>query len=224
MFLLRRYARRPSPSMVVAVIALLLASGGVAYAQIPDSDTGVIDGCYANRTGALRVIDTEANPDETCTTKEMELDWNQTGTAGADGVDGAPGAAGAAGAAGPNFILGSSRGKPLAANAFTYVGISTADSELLKAQQVAAVSGTYTKLLCVVGTSPGSDSRVLFIVRRLNSLSLPNPPACSVAAGSTVGVSIAGSVTFTAGEQFVLEALNTGTTAITNGVTWALAP
>lgn len=77
MFLLRRYARRPSPSMVVAVIALLLASGGVAYAAIPNSTTGVIDGCYAIRTGALRVIDTEANPTETCTTKERALTWNQ---------------------------------------------------------------------------------------------------------------------------------------------------
>ena len=89
MFSLRRYARRPSPPMVVALIALLLASGGVAYAAIPDSG-GLIHGCYSDRTGTLRVINTEATPPETCnTTKETALFWNQTGQPGVAGADGA---------------------------------------------------------------------------------------------------------------------------------------
>lgn len=47
---------RPSPALAVALAALLIAIGGVAFASIPGSN-GVIKGCYANRDGALRVID-----------------------------------------------------------------------------------------------------------------------------------------------------------------------
>ena len=83
---LRRHPRPPSPSMIVAFIALLVAAGGVTYAAIPDS-SGDIHGCFSDRTGALRVIDTEATPPETCNgTKETPLVWNQEGQSGATNV------------------------------------------------------------------------------------------------------------------------------------------
>lgn len=77
--------RRPSPALVVAFIALLLALGGVAFAAIPDSDDGEIHGCYANNNGALRVIDAQAG--QTCnTSRETALTWNQRGPQGVPGT------------------------------------------------------------------------------------------------------------------------------------------
>jgi hypothetical protein len=37
----------------VAVLAVLVAAGGVAVAAIPDAGTGVFHGCYSTETGAL---------------------------------------------------------------------------------------------------------------------------------------------------------------------------
>jgi hypothetical protein len=80
--------------MVIAFIALLVAGGGVAAAAIPDSDDGEIHGCYANRNGALRVVDDQAG--ETCNaSKETALVWNQQGPPGTPGTPGTPGSAGA---------------------------------------------------------------------------------------------------------------------------------
>lgn len=85
----RSVVRRPSPSMVVALIALLLAAGGVSYAVIPNSD-GSINGCYSKRDGSLRVIDTAAG--ETCASRESAISFASTDAAGrvanADSLDG----------------------------------------------------------------------------------------------------------------------------------------
>ncbi len=43
--------------IVMLAAAGLALSAGIAYASIPDSG-GVIHGCYANKDGSLRVIDT----------------------------------------------------------------------------------------------------------------------------------------------------------------------
>ena len=68
---------RPSPSMVVALVALVVAAGGVTYAAIPDS-SGVIHGCYSKAQGAVRVIDTESNPPGKCKSNETALSWQGT--------------------------------------------------------------------------------------------------------------------------------------------------
>ena len=49
---------RLSPAMVVAVVAVVLALGGVSWASIPDS-SGVVHSCYKKENGQLRVIDTD---------------------------------------------------------------------------------------------------------------------------------------------------------------------
>jgi hypothetical protein len=56
---------------IVLVVVLL---GGVAIANIPDSD-GIIHGCYKKSGGALRVIDPSAG--QSCTARERPLPWNQ---------------------------------------------------------------------------------------------------------------------------------------------------
>jgi hypothetical protein len=85
------------------ILALALASAGITYAAIPDN--GVIHGCYAKNTGALRVIDTA----QTCTSKETLLNWNQTGPVGPQGPAGPPGPAGVTTA----FFRESQTGGPL---------------------------------------------------------------------------------------------------------------
>jgi hypothetical protein len=86
---------RPSPAAATAVLALAIACGGVALAAIPDS-AGVIHGCYADDTGALRVFDTAA-AGRPCSNTETALSWNQKGV---------PGPQGPAGPRGPSFAIG----------------------------------------------------------------------------------------------------------------------
>jgi hypothetical protein len=76
---------RPSPALVVASIALVVAAGGGAMAAIPGAD-GTIHGCIGAR-GALRVIE----PPATCEAGETALDFNQTGPPGERGPAGPAG-------------------------------------------------------------------------------------------------------------------------------------
>jgi hypothetical protein len=75
----------------------------MAVAGIPDSTSHVITGCYA-ADGALRVIDAQAG--RTCTRRETQLTWNQTGPRGVPGLPGATGAPGPRGPAGPTGSAG----------------------------------------------------------------------------------------------------------------------
>jgi hypothetical protein len=94
----RSWLRR---GVVLAVIAVAAAVGGVAYASIPDS-AGVIHSCYLKSGGSLRVIDSAAK----CGTNETSLNWNQQGPAGPAGPTGPTGSAGPAGPAGPTGPTG----------------------------------------------------------------------------------------------------------------------
>jgi hypothetical protein len=62
---------RPTPAMVVALVALLIACSGAAFAAIPSS-SGTITACYT-ATGSLRVIDPEAG--QACRSAETQLSW-----------------------------------------------------------------------------------------------------------------------------------------------------
>src|SRR5215208_7672692 len=67
---------RPSPAMVVALVALLIAASGAAIADIPslsEGNEGIITACRDNRSGVLRVIDAEGG--QTCSSKETEIAW-----------------------------------------------------------------------------------------------------------------------------------------------------
>jgi hypothetical protein len=71
---------RPSPAMAVALAALALALGGVAFAAIPDS-TGTIHACYQKRNGNLRVVESDE-----CRAGEWSLSWSQSGPGGGTGA------------------------------------------------------------------------------------------------------------------------------------------
>ncbi|MDP9074521.1 MAG: tail fiber protein [Actinomycetota bacterium] len=86
------------------VAALLVAGGTAAFASIPDSQTGVITGCY-RAAGGLRVIDAEAG--KACAANETQMTWNQTGPQGPAGPRGRVGAIGPQGPAGPAGPAGS---------------------------------------------------------------------------------------------------------------------
>ena len=91
----RRGVRLP---LVVGVIGILALSAGMVYAAIPNSGTGVINGCFEKYTGLLRVIDVEAG--KSCTRWETPISWSQVGPRGATGAQGPAGADGLRGADG----------------------------------------------------------------------------------------------------------------------------
>jgi hypothetical protein len=73
--------------MVVALIALVVALGGVGYATIPDS-SGTIHACYVDRPYSriqplFRVIDTEKG--QACRSNEVPLTWKDFEGAAAGG-------------------------------------------------------------------------------------------------------------------------------------------
>jgi collagen triple helix repeat protein len=82
--------RRRAMRMLLAATAMLAAAtGGIAVATIPGSDS-VVNGCYEKRTGILRVIDTEAG--KACITRyETPINWNQKGPKGEPGLQGIQG-------------------------------------------------------------------------------------------------------------------------------------
>src|SRR4051794_8752052 len=76
---------RPSPALVVATAALLVALGGVTYAAIPGPD-GTIHSCLGSR-GTMRVIDSDAS----CEQGETGLNFAQKGPQGPQGAGGPAG-------------------------------------------------------------------------------------------------------------------------------------
>jgi hypothetical protein len=82
----------------IVIAVTFLITGGLAVAAIPTGD-GTITGCYDNRTGMLRVIDSEAGAQ--CRTSETPLAWSQTGPQGPQGPEGPQGPQGSQGPPGP---------------------------------------------------------------------------------------------------------------------------
>ena len=87
--LARRSVRLP---VAVGFFAILTLSAGMVYAAIPNSATGVINGCFEKHTGLLRVIDVEAG--KSCTRWETAISWSQRGPQGEPGPQGETGAQG----------------------------------------------------------------------------------------------------------------------------------
>jgi hypothetical protein len=84
--------KRPSPALIVSLLAVVLAMGGLAVAAIPDGN-GVIRGCYKKNKGTLRLVSSSSK----CKKSERAISWNQQGTAGQVGAKGDKGDAGTKG-------------------------------------------------------------------------------------------------------------------------------
>jgi hypothetical protein len=63
--------------MAVALAALVIAAGGVAFATITDS-SGTFHGCVAKASGNLRVVESA----DGCRNNERAIAWNQQGPPG----------------------------------------------------------------------------------------------------------------------------------------------
>ena len=102
-------ARRRAAVIGAAVLVAVPLAGVAAGAAVPDSGTGVINGCYQRSSGQLRVVDPApaGNGRGGCSSAEIPISWNQvgpqgaSGPAGAQGEPGPPGPVGPAGAVGP---------------------------------------------------------------------------------------------------------------------------
>jgi hypothetical protein len=95
--------------LALSAAALLVSSGGIGVAAIPDSD-GTISACVSNATGAVRIIDpAKSGVAGRCITtpephRETALTWNHAGSpgpAGPQGEQGPPGPQGEQGPPGP---------------------------------------------------------------------------------------------------------------------------
>jgi hypothetical protein len=95
-----RLRPRLSYANVAATLALVCATAGVAFAAIPGRN-GTIKGCYAKRSGALRVISDRAR----CRHGERTLSWNQRGPTGRTGAIGRTGPQGLAGQNGATRVV-----------------------------------------------------------------------------------------------------------------------
>ncbi len=84
----RDRGRMPSPAVVVASLALIIAASGVAVAAIPGSD-GAVSGCVG-KSGTIRVIDAEAG--RTCSSGDTTVRFATVDALGkvrnADALDG----------------------------------------------------------------------------------------------------------------------------------------
>jgi hypothetical protein len=72
--------------MVVALAALVVAVGGVAFATIPGPD-GRLHACYQRSNGNLRLVESGGD----CRSSESAVSWNQSGVTGPTGPRGATG-------------------------------------------------------------------------------------------------------------------------------------
>jgi len=67
--------------MAVAIAALAVAVGGVAFAALPGEE-GEISACYHKQSGALRVVESA----DACRSSEQAIAWNQRGPQGPQGA------------------------------------------------------------------------------------------------------------------------------------------
>src|SRR5436190_23772198 len=95
----RRHAMSPSVSqrfLVGFVGSVLVAALAVIVRAAIPGPNGVINACYKNVNGTLRVVDDPAS----CQNSEASLSWGQIGPQGPTGAQGPQGPAGPTGPAG----------------------------------------------------------------------------------------------------------------------------
>ena len=156
---------RPSPAMVVALVALLVATSGAAFAAIPSS-SGTITTCYA-ANGSLRVINAEGG--QTCTSTETRLSWKDGITskvADSDKLDGKDSS---------KFARASLFGSPVDARngenpnsncslgeVRLFAGSVTPGGWKMARGQLLPINSDYTALYNLLGTTYGGNGETTF--------------------------------------------------------------
>jgi hypothetical protein len=92
----RTLGRGPSPSMAVAIAAMVIAMGGVATAALQRPPTRTLSACAQKKGGQLRLVKAATK----CRKSEQKVSWNVIGQAGPAGPTGPAGPAGPAGPTG----------------------------------------------------------------------------------------------------------------------------
>jgi hypothetical protein len=75
--------RRDVIAALAGAAVVVVFAGGVAWAAIPDA-SGVLNGCYSERDGSLRLVDSGAE----CKARELAISWSQQGPKGDKGDKG----------------------------------------------------------------------------------------------------------------------------------------
>lgn len=125
---MRINSRTRTAITAITAVAVVGALAGIASAAIPSAN-GTLVGCYAKKSGALRLTE----PSKKCAKTEKRTSWNlkgQAGAPGAAGIAGAPGAKGDKGDKGDQGAKGDtgpSNGYIRVANALTPVPDTNAE-------------------------------------------------------------------------------------------------
>jgi hypothetical protein len=194
--------------------SLLILSGAIAMASIPDS-SGLINGCFKAANGQLRVIDPAT---DSCLPTETAISWNQIGPQGPIGSAGAIGPQGPQGAVGPAGPQGP-KGDPGAPGAQGAQGAAgppgPALTSLDSLNGVSCTSPNGTGSVAVVYGPPnifGQGTVSLVCVPPPPCLAAPIGPPTAVLAGTATAVTLG--TLF--GTQFVPGAVPVpGTSAVT---------
>src|SRR6476646_10360654 len=86
---------------VAGAAAVAGIAGGLAWATTPSSSS-VIKACYQKNNGQLRIVDSL----DACSSSELPIQWNQTGSQGPSGPRGPQGTTGARGPQGATGLAG----------------------------------------------------------------------------------------------------------------------
>ena len=147
---------------LLGVAALVVAAAGTSFAAIP-SAAGVIDACYKQYGGALRLIDAEAGA--RCSDKEKPLHWSVQGPKGDKGDKGDPGAQGVPGPQGLPGPAGPA-GPPGPAGGISAVTFAISPPELFVGEAFThvvskAVPAGDWAVVATVNESDAYDDRIL---------------------------------------------------------------
>lgn len=204
--------------VALAAIAIFAVAGGVAYAAIPDSGTGVYHACMLKNVGTIRIIDPER---QRCSSSlEVEITFNKQGPTGDPGPTGPPGPPGRDGRDGtpfsgtftsPNgqYSLSVADTGIVIAGPSSRVKLTSAGLELESAGDLTLVSGS--GLTAQAGTAMSLQSGSSLTAQAGSTLSLAGAGSVSTMSlgNSGVGVQTDKSLTFLSDLGFSAQAGST---------------